>query len=85
MAKGEYVFPEEAVNVLGKLAEDPRNEVWLLSGLRVDGVLERFRAKVPKVGIVYVFSFFSFIIMCLYFFLQRGEWLFHQDTGRRIL
>ena len=55
MAKGEYVFPEEVVNVLGKLAEDSRNEVWLLSGLRVDGVLERFREKVPKVGIMYVF------------------------------
>ena len=55
MAKGEYVFPEEVVNVLGKLAEDSRNEVWLLSGLRVDGVLEKFREKVPKVGIMYVF------------------------------
>lgn len=54
MAKGEYVFPEDAVNVLGKLAEDVRNEVWLLSGLRIDGVLERVREKVPKVGIVYV-------------------------------
>ena len=57
MAKGEYVFPEEVVNVLGKLADDPRNEVWLLSGLRVDEVLERFKEKVPKVGIVYVFFF----------------------------
>ncbi|KAF8809892.1 alpha,alpha-trehalose-phosphate synthase [Phlegmacium glaucopus] len=52
MAQGEYVFPEEAVNALGKLAEDARNEVWLLSGLRVDGVLEKVREKVPKVGIV---------------------------------
>ena len=54
MAKGEYEFPEEVANVLGKLADDSRNEVWLLSGLRVDGVLERFRERVPKVGIVYV-------------------------------
>jgi len=52
MAKEEYEFPEEVANVLGKLADDSRNEVWLLSGLRVDGVLERFREKVPKVGIV---------------------------------
>ena len=59
MAKGEYEFPEEVANVLGRLADDSRNEVWLLSGLRVDGVLERFREKVPKVGIVYV-SFSSF-------------------------
>ena len=61
MAKGEYVFPEDVVNVLKKLAEDSRNEVWLLSGLRIDGVLERFREKVPKVGIVYVL-FLSFYI-----------------------
>ena len=54
MAKGDYLFPEEVANVLGKLADDSRNEVWLLSGLRVDGVLERFKEKVPKVGIVYV-------------------------------
>jgi trehalose 6-phosphate synthase complex regulatory subunit len=52
MAKGEYEFPEQAVNVLGKLAEDARNEVWLLSGLRVDGVLESVKEKVPKLGIV---------------------------------
>jgi trehalose 6-phosphate synthase complex regulatory subunit len=60
MAKGEYVFPEEVADVLGKLADDSRNEVWLLSGLMVDGVLERFREKVPKVGIVYVFFFLLF-------------------------
>ena len=71
MAKGDYEFPEEVANVLGRLADDPRNEVWLLSGLRVDGVLERFREKVPKVGIVYVPPFFcrdSF--GCLYIFLK---------------
>ncbi|KAF8890790.1 glycosyltransferase family 20-domain-containing protein [Gymnopilus junonius] len=44
---------EEAVEVLGKLAEDERrNEVWLLSGLRVKGVLEAVARRVPKVGIV---------------------------------
>ena len=88
MAKGEYVFPEEAANVLGKLADDSRNEVWLLSGLRVDGVLERFREKVPKVGIVYV-AFKNlkrqFWVLICYPFLQCGEWLFHQDTGHRLL
>jgi trehalose 6-phosphate synthase complex regulatory subunit len=55
MGKGEYVFPEQAVNVLGKLVKDVRNEVWLLSGLRIDGVLDSIREKVPKVGIMYVF------------------------------
>ncbi|KAF8153874.1 glycosyltransferase family 20-domain-containing protein [Crassisporium funariophilum] len=55
MAKGEYDFPEEAVRVLGKLADEAggRNEVWLLSGLKVgEGVLERVRERVPRVGIV---------------------------------
>ena len=43
---------EEAIGVLGKLAEDRKNEVWLLSGLRVKGVLEAVAERVPKVGIV---------------------------------
>ena len=60
LAKGDCVFPEEAVNVLGKLAEDSKNEVWLMSGLRIDGVLGRVGEKVPKVGIMSVFfSFFE--------------------------
>ena len=45
---------EEAISVLGKLAEDRKNEVWLLSGLRIKGVLERVAKRLPKVGIVYV-------------------------------
>jgi trehalose 6-phosphate synthase/phosphatase len=43
---------EEAIGVLGKLAEDRKNEVWLLSGLRVRGVLEAVAERVPQVGIV---------------------------------
>jgi trehalose-6-phosphatase len=43
---------EEAIGVLEKLAEDRRNEVWLLSGLRIKGVLEAVAERVPKVGIV---------------------------------
>ena len=83
MAQGNYEFPEAAVNVLKKLAEDARNEVWLLSGLRIDGVLESVREKVPKVGIVYVFLFLSdgSGIYMILFFLQCGEWLLHQDTS----
>ena len=88
MAKGEYEFPEEVANVLGKLAEDSRNEVWLLSGLRIDGVLERIREKVPKVGIVYVLFFSSFYHNGAYMvslFFKCGEWLFHQDKGCRFI
>jgi trehalose 6-phosphate synthase complex regulatory subunit len=69
MAKGEYVFPEEVVNGMGKLAEDLRNEAWLLSGLRVDGVLERLREKMPKVGIV------SCVFLFYILFLSRQFWV----------
>ncbi len=43
---------EEAIRALGRLAEDGKNEVWLLSGLRVEGVLEKVAERVPKAGIV---------------------------------
>ena len=43
---------ENAVEVLGRLADDRRNEVWLLSGLQVKGVLEAVAERVPKGGIV---------------------------------
>lgn len=44
--------PEEVYSLLNKLAEDPKNEVWVLSGLPVKGALEVLAEKVPKVGIV---------------------------------
>ena len=56
--KGEKNLPdlpnvvEEAAEVLGKLADDWKNEVWLLSGLRVKGILEAVAERVPRVGIV---------------------------------
>lgn len=45
-------LPEGVLDVLSRLADDKRNEVWLLSGLKVKGVLERIAERVPKVGIV---------------------------------
>ena len=50
--KGEVVIPETVLGVLEKLVEDRRNEVWLLSGLRMRGVLERIAERVPGLGIV---------------------------------
>ncbi|KAG6816474.1 hypothetical protein H0H87_005761 [Tephrocybe sp. NHM501043] len=44
--------PEEVLLILERLVADPRNEVWLLSGLRVRGVLERIAERIPKLGIV---------------------------------
>ncbi|EKM52411.1 glycosyltransferase family 20 protein [Phanerochaete carnosa HHB-10118-sp] len=50
--RGEFEIPQEAIASLSKLAEDPRNEVWLLSGLQVKGALEKIAAIAPKIGIV---------------------------------
>lgn len=50
--RGEFEPPQEAVDALNRLAEDPKNEVWLLSGLQVKGALEKIAALSPKVGIV---------------------------------
>lgn len=50
--RGEFEPPKEAVDALNRLTEDPRNEVWLLSGLQVKGALEKVAAIAPKVGIV---------------------------------
>jgi trehalose 6-phosphate synthase/phosphatase len=44
--------PQDAVDLLNKLTEDVRNEVWLLSGLPVKGMMDMVAEKVPKIGIV---------------------------------
>lgn len=41
-----------ALEILKILSKDQKNEVWLLSGLRSDGVLSRVAAEVPRIGIV---------------------------------
>ncbi|PPQ70001.1 hypothetical protein CVT24_003776 [Panaeolus cyanescens] len=43
---------EEVVKILQKLTDDERNEVWLLTGLRVRGVVEGIGERVPRIGIV---------------------------------
>ena len=48
----DFVPPEDALRLLSKLAQDPRNEVWLLSGLPTTGILDVVAEKVPKIGIV---------------------------------
>ncbi|KAF5329393.1 hypothetical protein D9619_009236 [Psilocybe cf. subviscida] len=54
-AEGGRDLPVEVqstIELLRKLSANTRNEVWLLSGLRVRGVLEAIAERVPKVGIV---------------------------------
>ncbi|KAF9007082.1 glycosyltransferase family 20-domain-containing protein [Cyathus striatus] len=51
MLRGEFEFPPEVVEVLRRLGEDKRNDVWLLSGLPVKGIMEKVASAVPKIGI----------------------------------
>ncbi|KAI6022063.1 glycosyltransferase family 20-domain-containing protein [Pisolithus marmoratus] len=51
--KGPMVeLPEATIRVLGSMADDPKNEIWVLSGLPVKGALERLAERVPRIGIV---------------------------------
>jgi trehalose-6-phosphatase len=43
---------QDVIDLLNKLAEDGKNEVWLLSGLPVSGMMDVVAEKVPKIGIV---------------------------------
>ncbi|TBU43087.1 glycosyltransferase family 20-domain-containing protein, partial [Dichomitus squalens] len=47
----EFEAPEEAIKLLNRLAEDPRNQVWLLSGL-TKKMLDVVAEKAPTIGIV---------------------------------
>jgi hypothetical protein len=49
-----FTPPEEPLRLLNKLAEDPRNVIWLLSGLPVKGVMEKVAELAPGIGIMYV-------------------------------
>jgi trehalose 6-phosphate synthase/phosphatase len=40
------------LEVLRRFAADGRNDVWLLSGLPIAGVLSRIAKEVPRIGIV---------------------------------
>ncbi|EPS95484.1 hypothetical protein FOMPIDRAFT_141689 [Fomitopsis schrenkii] len=52
LGRAEFNPPKEAIDVLNKLAEDPKNEVWLLSGLPVKGMLDVVAEMAPKIGVV---------------------------------
>lgn len=41
-----------AIDVLRKLSDNRKNEVWLLSDLPVKGALSQIAVEVPKIGIV---------------------------------
>ncbi|KAF6749841.1 trehalose-phosphatase [Ephemerocybe angulata] len=45
-------WPRESVEVLRGLAEDRKNEVWVLSGLARGGILGKLARVLPRVGVV---------------------------------
>lgn len=57
VSKGEAELPEDTLDILRRLTENKNNEVWLLSGLQVKGVLDRVSEAVPRLGIVQVFGY----------------------------
>ena len=57
IVKGIFDPPADALQVLNKLSDDHKNEVWLLSGLPVKGQLDAVAKACPKIGIVYVCTF----------------------------
>ncbi|OCH91316.1 hypothetical protein OBBRIDRAFT_873262 [Obba rivulosa] len=52
IVSGKFDPPSDAIALLNRLAEDPKNEVWLLSGLPVKDALEKVAEQAPKIGIV---------------------------------
>lgn len=67
--------PEDMLNTLEKLVEDRRNEVWLLSGLRVKGVLERVAERLPGMGIVAENGCFIKTIKARSSTSPHGDWI----------
>lgn len=61
MLNNTFNPPQEALDLLNKLSQDRKNEVWLLSGLPVKGMMDEVAKKVPKIGIVYARFPFSYI------------------------
>ncbi|KAI0742614.1 glycosyltransferase family 20-domain-containing protein [Daedaleopsis nitida] len=47
-----FEVPEDVLRLLGRLADDPKNQVWLLSGLPTKGMLDIVAEKVPSIGII---------------------------------
>jgi trehalose 6-phosphate synthase complex regulatory subunit len=49
-----FDVPQNVFDLLNKLAEDRRNEVWLLSGLPIAGGMDPIAEKVPGIGLMCV-------------------------------
>ncbi|KAJ2921413.1 hypothetical protein H1R20_g15685, partial [Candolleomyces eurysporus] len=51
-SEDDEAWPKESVELLKSLAEDKKNEVWVLSGLARTGILGKLTKVAPKVGII---------------------------------
>ncbi|KAG9012855.1 hypothetical protein FRB94_005001 [Tulasnella sp. JGI-2019a] len=52
MRDSGFNMPEEVIRVLAKLSEDEKNSVYLLSGLPVQGALDKVADALPNVGLI---------------------------------
>lgn len=49
--KSAITVPKDVVDVLKTLSDDDRNEVWVLSGLQIEGALENLVKELPNIGV----------------------------------
>lgn len=47
-----FVVPRDVLDILNKLKDDPKNEVWVLSGLPIKGGMDQIADNVPGVGLM---------------------------------
>lgn len=47
-----FVVPQEVLDLLNKLKGDPKNEVWVLSGLPIKCGMDQISDKAPGIGLM---------------------------------
>jgi len=47
-----FTVPQDVLDLLNKLKGDPKNEIWVLSGLPIKGGMDQISNNVPGVGLM---------------------------------
>ena len=47
-----FTIPQDVFDILNKLKGDPKNEIWVLSGLPIKGGMDQISDNVPGVGLM---------------------------------
>jgi trehalose 6-phosphate synthase complex regulatory subunit len=47
-----FTVPQEVFNILNKLKGDPKNEIWVLSGLPTKGGMDQIAENAPGIGLM---------------------------------